>query len=53
MVPIPETVAISLISQPIDRETHTFKSTEMQDKAAVIMLGELARWTAALASLRV
>ena len=53
MVPIPETVAISLITHPVDREAGTFKSTELQDKAAAIMLGELARWTAALASLRV
>ena len=50
MVPIVESVAIPFITkQMIDGRFH---AGELQDKAAAIMLDELARWTSALAVLR-
>ena len=52
MVAIVEAVSIPFVGQAVDKESGTFKATEAQDKAAAIMLDELARWTTALASLR-
>jgi NAD(P)H-dependent FMN reductase len=52
MMPMVEAVNIPMFTQYIDRHTHEFKPTETQEKAAVMMLDELARWTAALAPLR-
>jgi len=52
MMPIVEAVNIPMFTQYIDRHTHEFTPTEVQEKAAVAMLDELARWAAALAPLR-
>jgi len=41
-----------MFTQYIDHHTHEFKPTEVQEKAAVAMLDELARWAAALTPLR-
>lgn len=52
MVALAEAVSIPFVSQSIDRESGTFKATDVHDKAATTMLNELARWTTALATLR-
>ena len=52
MMPIVEAVNIPMFTQYIDHHTHEFKPTEAQEKAAVAMLDELARWAAALRPLR-
>ena len=52
MMPMVEAVNIPMFTQYIDRHTHEFKPTEVQEKASVAMLDELARWTEALAPLR-
>lgn len=52
MVPIVEAVTIPFVAQTIDRESGKFKATEQHDKSATVMLDELHRWTAALATLR-
>lgn len=52
MMPMVEAVTIPMFTQYIDRHTHEFTPTEVQEKAASAMLDELARWTAALAQLR-
>jgi NAD(P)H-dependent FMN reductase len=52
MVPLPEAVAIPLFTTFIDPVTGRFAPGENQEKAATLMLDELARWTAALAVLR-
>jgi NAD(P)H-dependent FMN reductase len=52
IVPIPEAVTIPFAGQAIDKESGTFKATDMHDKSAVTLLDELARWTTALATLR-
>ena len=53
MVPIPEAVAVSSFTTFIDASTGAFVPGPVQGKAALVMLNELARWTAALATLRV
>jgi NAD(P)H-dependent FMN reductase len=52
MVPMYEAVALPFFANSIDSETGAFAPGEAQEKAAVVMLDELARWTAALAVLR-
>ena len=52
MMPMVEAVNIPMFTQYIDRHTHEFKPTEVQEKASVAMLDELARWAEALAPLR-
>ena len=52
MMPMVEAVTLPMFTQYIDRHTHEFKPTEAQEKAAVAMLDELARWADALAPLR-
>lgn len=52
MVPMYEAVAIPFFVNSIDAATGVFSPAETQAKAAVVMLDELARWTAALAVLR-
>jgi NAD(P)H-dependent FMN reductase len=52
MVPIPEAVTIPFVAQLIDKETGAFKATDANNASAVTLLDELARWTAALATLR-
>lgn len=52
MMPVNEAVPIPFYSQMMDKETGTFKPAEAFEKAAVTMLDELKRWTAALAVLR-
>ena len=52
MVPMYEAVAIPFFVNSIDQATGVFSPAETQAKAAVVMLDELARWTAALAVLR-
>jgi hypothetical protein len=39
MMPIVEAVNIPMFTQYIDHHTHEFKPTEVQEKAAVAMLG--------------
>jgi NAD(P)H-dependent FMN reductase len=51
MMPIPEAVTIPWVHTLMD-ENHVFKGGEGFDKAAVVMLDELVRWTAALKTLR-
>jgi hypothetical protein len=51
-VPLAEAVAIPFYSQSIDADTGAFKGTEAHEKAAAQLLTELARWTAALRTLR-
>ena len=52
MMPMVEAVTIPMFTQYIDRHTHEFTPTEVQEKAAAAMLDELARWAAALRPLR-
>lgn len=52
IVPLSEAVAIPFYSQSIDADTGAFKGTEAHEKAAAQLLTELARWTAALRTLR-
>ncbi|MGI8508141.1 MAG: NADPH-dependent FMN reductase [Gemmatimonadaceae bacterium] len=52
MMPLPEAVAIPFFTQHIDKETGTFDPGETQEKASVVMLDELLRWTGALKQLR-
>jgi NAD(P)H-dependent FMN reductase len=52
MVPLYEAVTIPFFSQQIDAATGVFKGNESQEKAAAQMLAELARWSAALQTLR-
>ena len=52
MMPIPEAVHIPFFSKSIDPETGEFDPGEVQEKAAVVMLDELVRWTEALQRLR-
>jgi len=51
-MPIAEAVAIPFFEQYFDREG-AFGPGEMQEKAAVVMLDSLLRWTNALLQLRV
>ena len=50
MMPLPEAVTITAFPQHI--EAGVFKPTEAHEKAATVMLDELLRWSAALATLR-
>jgi NAD(P)H-dependent FMN reductase len=52
VMPIPEAVSIPFFTAFIDKTTGAFAPDEKQDKAAVVMLDELLRWTEALAVLR-
>jgi NAD(P)H-dependent FMN reductase len=52
MVPLVEAVAIPFVTRLLDPGTGAFKGEEQYDKAAVVMLDELTRWTGALASMR-
>jgi NAD(P)H-dependent FMN reductase len=52
MVPIPDAVTIPFFTNFIDKATGAFNPGELQEKAAVVMLDELLRWTGALAVLR-
>jgi NAD(P)H-dependent FMN reductase len=52
MMPIPDGVAIPFFSQHLDKATNRFAPGDVQDKAAVTMLDELLKWSAALAPLR-
>jgi NAD(P)H-dependent FMN reductase len=52
VVPLYESVAIPLFANYLDSATGAFSPGETQEKAAVAMLDELARWTAALSALR-
>jgi NAD(P)H-dependent FMN reductase len=52
MVPIVEAVTIPFVAQHLDKTTGAFNATEAHAKAAATMLTELARWTAALDTLR-
>jgi NAD(P)H-dependent FMN reductase len=52
MVPMYEAVALPFFVNFIDAKTGAFSPGEVQEKAAVAMLDELARWTSALAVLR-
>lgn len=52
MMPLPEAVAIPFFTQHIDKETGAFDPGETQEKASVVMLDELFRWTGALKQLR-
>ncbi|HEY3822277.1 MAG TPA: NAD(P)H-dependent oxidoreductase [Polyangiaceae bacterium] len=51
MMPLPEGVVIPWVSKLMD-EHHAFQGGEAFDKAAVVMLDELARWAGALKTLR-
>lgn len=52
MVPIVEAVSIPFFPNYLDKATGTFKADEPLQKAAQMMLHELARWTGALKGLR-
>lgn len=52
MMPIPEAVAIPFFTRHLDADTGAFDPGETQADAARGMLGELARWAAALRPLR-
>lgn len=52
MVPIYEAVSLPFFATHLDNESGVFTPPELQVAAAKTMLEELARWTAALASLR-
>ncbi len=52
IVPIVEAVSIPFFTRLIDESTGRFDGGELHEKAAVAMLNELVRWTAALATLR-
>lgn len=52
MVPLVEAVAIPFFTTHMDKETGTFKGDEPLERAAQMMLRELARWTGALTALR-
>ncbi len=52
MMPVPEAVNLPFFSRHIDYEAATFAPAEVQEEAAVAMLDELHRWSAALKPLR-
>jgi NAD(P)H-dependent FMN reductase len=52
IVPLVEAVALPSYTKLIDADSGTFTPGDAAEKAAAVMLKELARWTAALASLR-
>jgi NAD(P)H-dependent FMN reductase len=52
MMPLPEAVVLPLVAPLVDVASGAFAATEVHGKAAQVMLDELARWTAALKTLR-
>ena len=52
MVPIVETVPLPFLAQMVDNSTGALAPGEAKEKAAGVMLDELARWQAALRALR-
>lgn len=52
MVPVMEAVAIPFVVRQMDAATGAFTATEANEKAAIVMLDELLRWTTAIATLR-
>jgi NAD(P)H-dependent FMN reductase len=52
VMPMVESVAIPFFAQHIDKDTGKFNPGEVQEKAAVVMLDELLKWTTALKPLR-
>lgn len=52
MMPLPGAVSIPFVGQLVNKETGAFEPGEVQVKAANGMLAELARWEAALRTLR-
>jgi NAD(P)H-dependent FMN reductase len=52
MVALVEAVSIPFYTKLIDADSGRFNGGEANEKAAIVMLNELARWTAALARLR-
>lgn len=52
MMPLAEAVSIPLAGQLVNKETKVFEPGEIQDKAATALVNQLARWTAALKTLR-
>ncbi len=53
VVPMMEAVSLPFFTQHIDKHTHEFKPPEGQEKAATVMLDELAKWARALETMRV
>ncbi|HET9079067.1 MAG TPA: NAD(P)H-dependent oxidoreductase [Trebonia sp.] len=51
IMPVPEAVNIPFVMQHLD-EHKRFKSTELIDASATVMLDEVLKWTESLASLR-
>jgi NAD(P)H-dependent FMN reductase len=52
MMPLPEAVTLPFFTKLFDQATGAFAPGEAQDKAARVMLDELAKWAVALAPLR-
>lgn len=52
MMPIPEAVNIPFFAKSIDEEQERFSPDSVQERAAGVMLDELARWGSALKPLR-
>jgi hypothetical protein len=52
MAPIIESVPLPLYVHQLDKTSGTFKGTEAQEKAVVVMLDELKKWDGALSTLR-
>lgn len=52
LVPLVEAVALPFFTQHIDGQSGRFKGSESHEKAAGVLIDELIRWTAALATLR-
>lgn len=52
MMPLPGAVSIPFVGQLVNKETGAFEPGEVQVKGANAMLTELARWEAALRTLR-
>lgn len=52
IMPIPEGVAVPNFGRFLDGATGAFRPDELVDKSAATMLGELARWSAALKPMR-
>jgi hypothetical protein len=52
MMPLSEAVSIPLAGQLVNKETGKFVPGETQDKAATNLVTQLARWSAALKTLR-
>ncbi len=52
MMPLPSAVSIPFAGKLVDADRAHFAPGEVQDKAAVAMLGELVRWERAMRTLR-